>query len=171
MEYFGLINDSIYPFERIDRKRKTVRAILVNSKKEIALLHIKGIDKFGNRDHYETPGGGVENNEEFISALIREIKEEIGYSINNIKEIGHIDIQYNLLNRIDEGYFYYAEIAEYIGRDLNEYEKDLFKEIKWININDIDEIYCDYQVENVGKMIHKRDYKMIKKAKELGYFD
>ena len=27
------------------------------------------------------------------------------------------------------------------------------------------------EVENVGKMIHKRDYFMIKKAKELGYFD
>lgn len=171
MRYFGLIKDNIYPFKGIERKRKTVRAILVNKKKEIALLHIETIDQFGHRNHYETPGGGVENKETFVEALKREIQEEIGYSIKNIKKIGHIDIQYNLINRIDEGYFFYCEIDEFKGVNLNDYEKDIFKEIKWINIKDIDDIYLHLKIENVGQMIHKRDYKMINKAKELGYFD
>ena len=74
MEYLGLIEDTIYPLTKIERKRKTVRVILVNDKKEIALIHIKGIDKFGNRDHYETLGGGVELNEELLETLNREVK-------------------------------------------------------------------------------------------------
>jgi len=171
MEYFGLIEDTIYPFKGINKKRRTVRAILVNHRNEIALLHIKGIDQFGDRNHYETPGGGIEDNEKFIDTLKREIKEEVGYSIKNIKNIGQIDIQYNLLNRIDEGYFYYAEVDKYIGINLNEDEKILFHDIKWINIKNIDNFYLNSEVENVGKMIHKRDYFMIIKAKELGYFD
>ena len=171
MEYLGLIEDNIYPITEIKRTRETVRVILVNSNKEIGLIHIKGIDKFGNRDHYETLGGGVENNEELLDTLHREVKEEAGYLIKNIKEIAYIDIQYNLLNRIDRGYFFYAEIKEKVDTNLNDYEKELFKEIKWINIKEIDEFYQNYSVENVGKMIHYRDYKMIKKAKELGYFD
>ena len=38
---------------------------------------------------------------------------------------------------------------------------------KWINIKEIDEFYQNYSVENVGKMIHYRDYKMIKKSFKL----
>ena len=171
MEYLGLINDTIYSLEGELKHRKTVRVILMNSNSEIGLIHIKGIDKFGNRDHYETIGGGVELNEDLITTLKREVKEEAGYTIKNIKEIGHIDIQYNLLNRIDEGYFFYAEIDKYVGTNLNDYEKTLFKNIKWININKIDDFYLNTKVENVGIMIHERDYKMIKKAKELNYFD
>ena len=171
MEYLGLINDDIYPFLGINKKRKTVRAILTNKDKQVALLHIVGRDNFGNRDHFETPGGGIEENEDLITALRREILEEIGYTIKNIKEIGQIDIQYNLLNRIDEGYFFYAEIFEFVGQYLNEYEKEIFKEIRWINLKEINEIYINKNVENVGKIIHKRDYIIISKAKELGYFD
>lgn len=171
MEYLGLIDDIIYPFKGVDKKRKTVRAILINDKKEIALLHIVGIDQFGNRNHYETPGGGVEINEDLVSALKREILEETGYTIKNIQEIAHIDIQYNLLKRIDEGFFYFCKVDKYIDVNLNEYEKELFKDIKWISVQEIDNFYLTSKVENVGKMIHKRDYLLIKKAKELGYFD
>ena len=118
MEYLGLINDTIYPLDGELKHRKTVRVILMNSNSEVGLIHIKGIDKFGNRDHYETIGGGVELNEDLIDTLKREVKEEAGYTIKNIKEIGHIDIQYNLLNRIDEGYFFYAEIDKDVGTNL-----------------------------------------------------
>ena len=76
MEYLGLIEDNIYPLTKINRTRETVRVILVNERKEIGLIHIKGIDKFGNRDHYETLGGGVNDNEDLITSLIREVKEE-----------------------------------------------------------------------------------------------
>ena len=171
MEYYGLIDDDIYEFQGITKKRQTIRVILVNDKKEIHLLYIEGRDNFGNRKHYETPGGGVEENETLIEAIKREMKEEIGYTVKNIKSIGKIDIQYNLLKRIDEGNFFYAELDEYVENALNEDEKLLFKDIKKINIKDIDREYQTFKVENVGKMIHKRDYFMIKKAKELGYFD
>lgn len=172
MDFLGCVKDDIYPYKGIERKRKTVRAVIVdNIKKEIGLLHVVCKDQFGNRNHYETPGGGVELNEKLIDTLKREINEEFGYSIKNIKEIGHIDIQYNLLKRIDEGYFYYCEIDCFIGSHLTPEEIGIFKEIVWIKIEDIDEFYLNTKVENVGIMIHKRDYLVINKAKELGYFD
>ena len=94
MEYYGLIRDFIYPRSEINMIRKTVRVILVNEKKEIALLHILGKDKFGDRNHYETLGGGVKDNEDLITSLIREVKEEAGYTIKNIKPLGKISIEY-----------------------------------------------------------------------------
>ena len=104
---YGIINDFIYPKSEINRIRKTVRAILVNDKKEIGLIHILGKDKFGDRNHYETLGGGVNDNEDLITSLIREVKEEAGYTIKNIKPLGKISIEYFILNRIDEGNFFY----------------------------------------------------------------
>ena len=68
---YGIINDFIYPKSEINRIRKTVRVILVNDKKEIGLIHILGKDKFGDRNHYETLGGGVNDNEDLITSLIR----------------------------------------------------------------------------------------------------
>ena len=170
MEDYGIINDFIYPKSEIKRIRKTVRAILVNDKKEIGLIHILGKDKFGDRDHYETLGGGVNDNEDLITSLIREIKEESGYTIKNIKPIGKINIEYFILNRIDEGNFFYAEIDEYIGNSLEDYEKEIFDKVEWFSLSEIENLYKK-EVFNVGKMIHKRDYFMINKVKELGYFD
>lgn len=170
MEYYGLVEDFIYSKSEINMIRKTVRVILVNEKKEIALLHILGKDKFGDRDHYETIGGGVNVNEDLITSLRREVLEEVGYTIKNIKEIGKIDIEYCLLNRIDEGYFFYAEIDEFIGTSLEDYEKEIFDKVEWFSINEVDLLYKK-EVNNVGKMIHKRDYFMINKLKELKYLD
>ena len=76
-------------FEKINlnpRLRHTVRGIMVNDKNEVALIHIKGIDRFGYRDHYELPGGGIEENESEEKALVREMREEIGYLIADIKQ-------------------------------------------------------------------------------------
>lgn len=171
MLYFGLIKDEYYLFNELERKRKTVRAIVINDKKEIGLIHIKGKDLFGDRDHYECCGGGIKEKETPLEALNREVKEEIGYTIINPKLIGQIDIQYNLFNRIDEGIFYVCEIDKFVGTSLEDYEKDLIKGIEWISLSTIDEFYQNFKVENVGKMIHERDYFMIKKAREFGYFD
>ena len=109
-------------------------------------------------------------NEDLITSLRREVLEEVGYTIKNIKEIGKIDIEYCLLNRIDEGYFFYAEIDEYRGTSLEEYEKEIFDKVEWFSLSSIDELYSK-EVLNVGKMIHKRDYFMINKLKELKYLD
>ena len=170
MECLGKIIDDIYPKSVINRIRNTVRAIVVNEYKQVALLHIVCVDDFGERNHYETPGGGVEKDETLINALHREIKEELGYTIKNIKEIGYVDIEYNILSRIDRGHFFYCEVDEFIGQNLMENEVLIIKEIKWININEIDELYLNTKVYNVGYMVHKRDLLAFNKIKELGLY-
>ncbi len=171
MEDLGLIEDKYYPFNGIEKVRDTVRAIIKNQNNEILLLKIDCSDAFGVRKHYETPGGGVEENETLIEALVREIKEEVGYEITNIKEIALVSIQYNILKRIDKGYFFYCEALKKVRKNLLDYEKDVIKGSKWIKIEDLEKIYLDKNIDLVGKMIYQRDYLIIKKVKELGYFD
>ncbi len=47
----------------------------------------------GNKGYYKFPGGGIEGNETPKEALIREIKEETGYSIDqeNITPLGYYE--------------------------------------------------------------------------------
>jgi 8-oxo-dGTP diphosphatase len=59
--------------------RPTVKAIVVDAQNNIAILKARG--------HYLLPGGGIENGEDKIGAIKREIMEELGCVIENIKEL------------------------------------------------------------------------------------
>lgn len=139
------------------RLRHTVRGIMVNDKNEVALIHIKGTDRFGYRDHYELPGGGIECSETEEKALVREMREEIGYLIADIKPIGMISNEYNLLERIDCQHYYLARLTQYVGQDLIDYEKDIFTEVVFIPVAKLVEFYENHPTEGIGKNIQKRD--------------
>ena len=63
--------------------RPTVKAIIKDKDGNIAILKARG--------HYLLPGGGVEEGEDKIKAIKREIKEEIGCNIADIEELGTSD--------------------------------------------------------------------------------
>ncbi len=153
-----LIKDNIYPKDFKEyRKRDAVRGFIYNDLNQVALIHIKGLDEFGDRDHFEFPGGGIENGEDEIKALRREIKEEIGYEIDNIEPIGIISNEYNLLKRIDIQHFYLAHSTKFVGQHLLDYEQKLFTEIVFYDIDDLINMYESFDVKNVGRIVHKRD--------------
>ena len=104
---YKTIKDFIYPKNQLEnKKRKTVRALLIKDNK-IGLLHIKGDDlAFGKRNHLETPGGGIDDSESPIEALKREILEETGFTIKNIQYVTTVAVEYNPLNRIDVSKIY-----------------------------------------------------------------
>ncbi len=158
-EIYPIIKDLYYPVDETQGKfyiRQAVRAFLFKDDKFL-LIHINGTDKFGKRDHYETPGGGVESGEDFKESLCREIDEETGFKIKNIKEIGKISIEYNLFNRIDVENFYYAEVSGKGEQHLLDYEKELFGSYEWFSIDEALEMYKNKKVTKVGSMIHERD--------------
>ena len=61
--------DQCYPFTYTDHKRIVVRAVLLNDKNEVALLHVVSDDKFGHRDCFELPGGGKKKDEGFHCSI------------------------------------------------------------------------------------------------------
>lgn len=159
------IIDDFYPKPNVEfKKRNCVRGVIFNDKEEIALLYINGTDMFGKRDHFELPGGGIEENENFYEALQREIDEELGYSIKNIEFLGIIENEYNLLKRSDKQHFFMADIDKKTEQHLLDYEKELFGNIVFIHKDKIIEMYENYNPKNVGIEIHKRDLIAIKEA-------
>lgn len=158
------IRDNYYPSSDTTYLRDSVKAIVLNEKNEVALIHIKGVDMFGQRDHYELPGGGVEGSECYEDTFYREVLEELGFFSELACYLGTIEIEYNLLKRTDVCHFYVGYLKEKSIQSLEAYEKALFEEIVFVPIDTIEDFYQSHPTELVGSMIHRRDLLALKEA-------
>ena len=117
--------DNYYPLTYIDHTRITVRAVSINEKNEVALLHLISDDNFGHRDCYELPGGGKKKNESFHQGVLREVREETGYECEIITFLGKVIDYYNLIHRENHIYYYLLRTEKYVGKNMEEYEKSI----------------------------------------------
>lgn len=89
MKKIGIINEHNFSREKINKLpiRKKVRGLIYKDKNTLVCIEEDG---YGVRHILKLPGGTVEKKESNIKAIKREISEEIGYEIDNIKCIGFI---------------------------------------------------------------------------------
>ncbi|MCD4776993.1 MAG: NUDIX domain-containing protein [Candidatus Aegiribacteria sp.] len=114
--------------------RKAVRAI-IRRKEEILLIHSTNVGD------YKFPGGGVEKQEDDSEALRREIKEECGLVLSEIKEkvirITEMsqsrESETTLFKMISE-YYVCTVKTEYVRQQLDEYEEELGFIPIWITL-------------------------------------
>ena len=85
-----------------------------------------------NQDHYEFPGGKVEENETLEEAAIRETKEEIGCEIEIIKYLGYIDFTIN--NKEFRSHNFLSKIKN--NQEPKIIEKDKFNNMIWLDLNE-----------------------------------
>lgn len=116
--------------------REAVRAIICKKNKLLLVLSNKGDFKF--------PGGGVEHKESYSEALLREVKEETGYTNCIVRELVGIVIE----RKMDEfgnnylfqmnSHYYLCELEneETIAQELDQYESDLKFTPRWVDIED-----------------------------------
>ena len=169
MKLLGHVKDSYYPFNGIDYERSTVRCIVKNKDNKVAVLYIYCDDElFGLRDHYELPGGGIEEGETFIDALHREIKEEIGVTVKDIKEIGIVKVDYNPFRRTDVAYYYSAMVECYGENNLTLEEQKLVTRIEWIEEKKLLDIFQNEIKCKVANIIYKREVMVLKEDLKLG---
>ena len=145
------------------RIRKASRAVVINDRDEIALLFVSK----GN--YHKLPGGGIKSTETIYDALKREVEEEVGAQIEDIKEIG-VTIEYrNLEGLLQVSYGY---IAKAIGElkdpmfTVNEINDGLV--LRWVPIQiAIEIIKQDMPNDYVGNFIQQRDLEFLLKADEI----
>jgi len=111
---------------------KRVSALIIDSEKVLLLHRIKP-----NKDYFVLPGGSVEENEDNISALKREIKEETNLEIEVDKLLWQVNSEF------DERTQYIYLVLKYFGSlKLGSPEKerqsvDNKYVLEWHNINDL----------------------------------
>ena len=134
--------------------RKGVGVILLNSENKVFVA--KRIDN--PKNFWQMPQGGVDNNEDFLSAALRELKEET--SISNVKLIQELDgmttyeLPNNLLGIIWRGKYRGQKqkwfLMRFIGNDneINLKTKHPeFLEWRWIEIDEITNFVVDFKFE------------------------
>ena len=114
-------------------RRDSARSIIISNGK-IAMIHSK------KYDYYKFPGGGIENGEDPIEAMIRETQEEAGLTVipETVKEYGYVHRIQRSDNDpsecfIQDNYYYLCDAADgLVSQDLDEYEKKESYQLEYI---------------------------------------
>ena len=123
MKVLYKLKDDQFEFKGITHNRVAARAVVFNDENKVGILRVYGQDIFGFRDYFETPGGGVKENEDLKEAVKREVLEELGVSAEILDEIGIVEDDYNLIYRHNIVYYYLMKVTEIKEKHLEEYEK------------------------------------------------
>mgnify|MGYP001410530611 FL=1 len=147
--------------------RKGVGVVLLNSENKVFVA--KRIDN--PKNFWQMPQGGVDNNEDFLSAALRELKEET--SINNVKLIKELDgmttyeLPDNLLGIIWKGKYRGQKqkwfLMRFIGNDSEinlKTKHPEFLEWRWIEIDEITNFVVDFKFE-IYQIIKERVKKIL----------
>lgn len=145
--------------------RPSARAIIIQDGK-IAVIYSR------KNQFYKIPGGGVESGEDNITAMIREVKEEVGLTVKpeTIREFGYV-------HRIQRGKhepvfvqdnFYYwcdvensQELPQYSDAEMREEFVPVFVDIaKAIRVNE------EFVKENSLNSMIERELRVLKMVQE-----
>ncbi len=105
--------------------RNSARSIIIKGKK-VAMIHS------AKYDYYKFPGGGIENGEDPVDAMIRETREESGLVVlpDTVKEYGYVHrIQRSDADErecfVQDNYYYLCQTAdEIVPQALDDYEAE-----------------------------------------------
>ncbi len=106
--------------------RKAVRCYLIKDEKVVVTKYKEGNKKFG---YYDIPGGKIEEGETSKRTAIREMKEETGLKVENLKYKGNMIIEYP--NRIFDFDVFITNESE---GEPQEFEENTSE---WIEINEL----------------------------------
>lgn len=114
---------------------KTSRAIIIKDNKLLVFFR-RRIRNGKEVTYYAIPGGHVEENESLSDCVIRELKEEMNIDIRIISYLGNI-----IVDNKEENYFHCEIVGgelKFGGEELERCTDDNYYEIRWLDLNDID---------------------------------
>lgn len=145
--------------------RKAARGIVLDNEGNMAVFYKK------NKNMYKLPGGGLEKNENFEEAFIREVREEVGCEVQVIDCLGYIEEYKTKSNYIQTSYVFIAKIVNKLENlELTKMEQDEGGERIWLtpkqtlkkmkeNYNNLKD--SEYTNLYSTKIVAKRDIKIL----------
>ncbi|WP_163195103.1 NUDIX hydrolase [Clostridium thermarum] len=130
--------------------REAVRAIIIRDNM-LLIVH-------SNKGDYKFPGGGVNKGENIEEALKREVREETGYIINNVKgKIGTIisrnidEYEENAVFEMVSNYYLCEVAKEQTYQQLDDYEEKLEFCPKWMTLGEVYKTTSKFKAETETK--------------------
>lgn len=111
--------------------RIAARGIIVNENQQIAIVHKR------KKNEFKLPGGGVEGNETFEEAFIREAKEETGCEIEILEAVGTIHEEKSKDSFKQISYVFFARVTKDTNiLALTEKEQNEGSEVLWVSYDE-----------------------------------
>ncbi len=162
MELLKEIKDKEWPSDKSTLKfREASRAIIFDENNLIPMLFV------AKNNYHKLPGGGIDTGENKLTALFREVKEEIGCEMEITREIGEILEYRSKFNLKQISYCYLGKIIAKGDPDFTKEElRDGF-EIVWLTLDEaISKVEKEKPKDYEGWFIQQRDLKFLQKALE-----
>ena len=168
MELFINLQDDQWEFDYIDHDRTVVRAIVFDEEDKFYFVKAVRDDDFGKATLIETSGGGVEENEELLDAIKRELKEELGVEVDVVCKIGVVSDYYNLIHRHNINNYFLCKVKSFGDKKLTKEEMDDFH-LSTLRLT-YEEACKEYEYRansKLGKLISNRELPILHRAKEI----
>lgn len=162
------LRDNEWPFTYTDHDRQIVRAIVFDDLDNFYFVRAIRNDEFGVATLIETSGGGVECGEDLNSAIIRELKEELGANVEVLCKIGVVDDYYNLIHRHNINNYYLCRVVSFGEKNLTQDEVECFH-LSTLKLS-YDEAISEYEKcssTKIGRLVANREVPILKQAKRI----
>ena len=167
-ELFINLQDDQWEFDYIDHDRTVVRAIVFDEEDKFYFVRAVRDDDFGKATLIETSGGGVEENEELLDAIKRELKEELGVEVDVVCKIGVVSDYYNLIHRHNINNYFLCKVKSFGDKKLTKEEMDDFH-LSTLRLS-YEEACKEYEYRantKLGKLISNRELPILHRAKKI----
>lgn len=162
------LRDNEWEFEYTDHDRLIARAIIFDDKGSFYFVRAERDDDFGKAVLIETSGGGVEENETSETAIIRELREELGAEVDIICKIGVVSDYYNLIHRHNINNYFLCKVKSFGENHLTEQEKkDFHLSTLKLSFDEAVREYKNRSCTKIGRLIAARELPVLMRAKEL----
>lgn len=167
-EIYVELYDTEWEYTYTDHHRQIVRAVVFDGEGYFYFVRAERDDEFGKARLIETSGGGVEDSEDFITAIKRELKEELGAEAEVLCKIGVVSDYYNLIHRHNINNYYLCKVKSFGNKHLTKEENEDFH-LSTLKLT-FEEAVCEYNRlahTKLGTLLKKRELPILKKAKDI----
>ena len=167
-ELYLELRDTEWPFTYTDHDRQIARAIVFDDEGYLYFTRATRDDHFGKATLIETSGGGVERGEDLLSAIHRELREELGAEVEVVAKIGVVSDYYNLIHRHNVNHYYLCRATSFGEKHLMPDEIERFH-LSTLRLT-FDEAEAEYErraCTPIGRLIADRELPVLKRAREI----
>ena len=162
------LQDTEWPLDYIDHDRNIARAVVYDQNGQFYFVRAQRDDDFGKATLIETAGGGVEEGEDLLAAIKRELKEELGANVEVIYRIGVVSDYYNLIHRHNINNYFLCRVDSFGNKNLTEDEKNYFH-LSTLKLS-YEEAVKEYESgrdTKLGRLLANRELPILHRAKEI----
>ena len=159
MKLLREIKDKPFPKNKKVGFREASRAVLFDNNNLIPILFVS------KENYHKLPGGGAEEGEDKIQAIIRESLEETGCEIEVTGEVGKIEEYRSEFNLLQISYCYLGRVTKKGKPHLEQEEINEGFKLVWLTLDEaIKTLENDKPQNYEGVFIQKRDVIFLKEV-------